>query len=120
MSEHRFPRYPREAMLYALEEQYLRHYSDITTTPTEIVLTYLPDLTTAEADRLTSIVRYGRADTSLTLDEYLAVEPTLAIIRTQRLRTDAQWNALTAAQRDAQLIAWDRAITDLLRALLRD
>lgn len=120
MSTHAFPHYPREAMLYAVVPTYVRIPDSITATATEIVLTFTPDLTAGEAGKLGTLVRYGRAETTLTLDEYAALEGALSDLRAQRTRTDAQWNALTAAQRDAQLIAWCRDITDVLRALLRD
>lgn len=85
------------------------------------VLVFVPPLTAAEQakyDDLALMARFG-ISSSLTLAEFQAIKPALADARTQRQRTDAQWSALTAAQRDTQLIAWCRDLTDVLRALLR-
>lgn len=93
-------------------------WDDATKTATYL---FTPDLTAGEAQTFADLVATFRThDVAITPAEYQAIKPSLATLRTQRQRTDAQWNALTAAQRDTQLIAWSRAITDVLRALLRD
>lgn len=83
--------------------------------------TYTPDLSAGEASTLSDLVAtFHTRDVVLSLAEYQSIKGALADARTQRLRTDAQWTALTAAQRDTQLIAWCRDLTDILRVLLRD
>jgi hypothetical protein len=79
-------------------------------------LTWTPDLTPAEQDALRAAVAAAR----LTVAERTALEPVVAEIRTFRTRTPAEWNALTAAQRDSALIQWCQDLTDVLRAILRD
>jgi hypothetical protein len=80
-----------------------------------------PPLTSAEQTTFDQIVRMARSHvTGLSLAEFTALQPVLTSIRANRTRSDAQWTALTAAQRDTQLIAWCRDLTDVLRALLRD
>lgn len=120
MSVHTFPRYPREAMLYAIDPAILRGASDITTTATDIVLTYTPDLTAAEADVLTQFVRYGRSELDLSFAAYQSITGDLATLRTFRQQSQAQFMALTATQRDRALFDVVNAQTNVLRALLRD
>lgn len=100
---------------------------------------WVPPLTAAEQATLTDLqamARFG-ITTSMTPAEYQAIKGNLAELRpgsalenaltTLRTRTDAQWNALTAAQRQAEQLAWLRDLTDavadlraVLAALLRD
>lgn len=67
---------------------------------------------------LTTMARFG-ITASLSLAEYQALKPQLAEARTFRTRTMAQWNALTATQREADEIQYLNDLTDVLRALLR-
>lgn len=92
---------------------------------TSLTVTFDRDLAPAEQDTARGIAADIRGalhtrDLSLTLAEYQALKSQLAEIRTLRQRTDPQWAALTAAQRDSALIAWCRDLTDVLRALLSD
>lgn len=83
--------------------------------------TWTPDLTAGEAAILARLVAIARSHVDgISPAEWEALEPGIARMRTNRSRTDAQWTAMTAAQRDTALIAWCRDITDVLRALLRD
>lgn len=82
---------------------------------------WTPDLTAAEQATLARIAALGRSRVpGITPAEWEVLEPRIAEMRTLRTRTTAQWSALTAAQRDTDLIAWCRDITDVLRAILRD
>lgn len=84
------------------------------------VLTFEPPLDAAEQTAYAQLLRMARARFAGTLAEWQAIEPHLATLRTFRQRTTAQWNALTAAQRDTQLIAGVNALIDVLRQELRD
>lgn len=81
---------------------------------------FTPDLTAAEQTRLQRIITIARSGLHFTPDELQTLQPVIAEIRSLRQRTNADWSALTAAQRDADLIAWCRDLTDVLRAMLRD
>jgi hypothetical protein len=82
-----------------------------------------PPLTAAE------LVVFGRL-ARLAKSRVLALSPAewasldaddvLARLRTARTRTDAEWSALTAVQRDAALIDAVRAMIDLLRLVVRN
>ena len=80
-----------------------------------------PPLTTAEQATFNDIILFAKLalDSDLSLAEFQAIKPQLAEIRTFRTRTFAQWNALTAAQREADEISYLNDLTDVLRALLR-
>jgi hypothetical protein len=88
-----------------------------------------PPLTVAEQATLADLqlmAKFGIAS-SLTLAEFQAIKPNLAELRpgsalqtaiaALRTRTDAQWNALTAAQRQADQITWLRDLTDAVADL---
>lgn len=82
--------------------------------------TYVPDLTTAEQAQFDDLVAtYHTRNVQLTLAEYRAIKSQIAEIRAFRTRTLAQWNTLTAAQREADEISYLNDLTDVLRALLR-
>lgn len=108
--------------LRRLSESRLRAPTEVTGYPSgdEWTVTYDPDLTTEEADLLQRLRSLIRSAVQVTPDEWDALLPVLVSIRTHRTRTSTEWSAMTAAQRDTALIDWNRNLTDVLRALLRD
>lgn len=84
------------------------------------VLIFDPDLTAEEQQIGQRILRLLRSAVRVTPAEWEALEPVIDSLRTHRTRSDAAWSGMSAANRDAALIDWNRSITDLLRVLLRD
>lgn len=120
MSVHAFPRYPREAMLYADVPTLIRPPVSIVQSATEIVLTFTPDLTAAESSLLDTFVRYGRSETALAFVDWQGIVDDLDAMRTFRQQSQSEFMALTATQRDRALFDVVNAQTNVLRALLRD
>lgn len=90
-----------------------------------VTLTYPADLTVEQravaqgiAADLVGARRTHRG--GLSLDEYRALKADLAVLRTFRQQSQAQFMALTATQRDRALFDAVNAQTNVLRALLRD
>lgn len=120
MSVHAFPRYPREAMLYADVPTLIRPPISIVESETEITLTFDPDLTVEEAALLDAFVRYGRSETTLAFADWQGIVDDLDAMRAFRQQSQAEFMALTATQRDRALFDVVNAQTNVLRALLRD
>ena len=84
-------------------------------------LVFVPPLTVEELAVYARLERAVRsAVPGITPDEWLAIEDDLAVLRTFRQQTQAQFMALTATQRDRALFDVINAQTNVLRALLRD
>lgn len=81
---------------------------------------FVPPLSAAEQTTFAQLQRLARSGADMTLAEWQAIEPHLATLRTFRTRTTAQWNAMTAAQRDTAIIAGVNALIDVLRSEWRD
>jgi len=79
-----------------------------------------PPLTIEEQALYADLLAIARGSLTIDPDDYAAFKAVLPEMRTLRTRTDAQWTAMTATQRDTALIGWCRDLTDVLRALLRD
>lgn len=86
-----------------------------------LVGSWSPPLTTSEQATLADLQTMARFGVSadLSLAEFQALKPRLAEIRTFRTRTTAQWQALSASQREADEVQYLNDLTDVLRALLR-
>lgn len=108
--------------LRALSIRYLREPSNVTADEATGAVSFWfePDLTGDELARFQRLDRIAASAVQITDEEWLRIAPDLLTLRTLRTRTDTDWSALTAAQRDRDLIDWCRSITDILRALLRD
>ena len=92
----------------------------VTFSPPNVVYTFTPDLTAPEQTAFADLVAAGQThDVELTPSEYQAIKAQIAEIKTFRQRSLATWNGLTAAQREADEIAYLNDLTDVLRALLR-
>lgn len=78
------------------------------------------DLTPAELDTMLRLRQRVSRRSLLSSSEWEALTSVITDIRTHRTRSNADWSAMTAAQRDTALIDWCRNLTDVLRALLRD
>ena len=83
----------------------------------QATLIFDQDLSPAEVTTLDEYMRAFKTD--LTRAERNAIEPQIAEIKTFRQRSLATWNGLTAAQREADEIAYLNDLTDVLRALIR-
>lgn len=85
-----------------------------------MVLVFTPDLTANEQQQLDRLARLARSGLNVNQAQWSSLQAVLPEIRAFRTRTMAQWNALTAAQREADEIQYLNDLTDVLRALLRD
>lgn len=109
--------------LVALCRTYLRPPDGYATDDTtgDPTLDFSPALSAGEQSTYNDLLvmaRFG-IEASLTLAEFQAIKSQLAEIRSFRQRSLATWNGLTAAQREADEIAYLNDLTDVLRALLR-
>lgn len=84
------------------------------------VFTFDPPLTAPQQALFDRLLALTRSAIRTTPDEWQTLEPVIDSLRTHRTRSDAAWSGMSAANRDAALIDWNRSITDLLRVLLRD
>lgn len=84
------------------------------------VFVFNPPLTAQEQAAFDRFRALSKSAVQITPAEWEALEPIRDAIKVHRQRTDPQWSALTAAQRDQALIEWCRGLTDVLRAMLRD
>lgn len=86
-----------------------------------MVFTFDPPLTAAEQTLFDNLVRQVRSRVpGITPAEWEALKPNLAALRTFRQQTQAEFMAKTATVRDRELFDAINAITNVLRALLRD
>ena len=111
-----------EARLRDLCGRYLREPVMVTyADPDTFTFVFDPPLTTAEETAYAQLQGSARtAMTDISPSEWSALQPKVAEIRSFRTRTMAQWNALSAANREADEIAYLNDLTDVLRAMLRD
>jgi hypothetical protein len=110
---------PELAEIVALVTRYIRapaEYGD----DNGPFLRFDPPLTSEEQARLDRLRAFLRSAVRVTPEEWDTLVPVIDTLRTHRTRTNTDWSAMTAAQRDTALIDWNRALTDVLRALLRD
>ena len=109
-------------MVQDLCARYLRPVSAWTDDGTGLLAAvFTPPLTTAEQTAFADIqtMAHFGITADISLAEFQAIKPQLAEIRTFRTRTLSAWQALTAAQREADEISYLNDLTDVLRALLR-
>lgn len=82
---------------------------------------FTPDLSAAEqaafADTLATL---RTRDVQLTTDEYAAIKPHLATLRTFQQQSQAEFMAKSAAERDRELFGVVTALLRTVRSLLRD
>ena len=113
--------YGESAIITALCAQYLRPPDHWDSIGPEVAPVFDPPLTVEEQATYARLVRAVRsAVPGITPDEWLAIEDDLAVMRTFRQQTQAQFMALTATARDRALFDVVNAQTNVLRALLRD
>jgi hypothetical protein len=86
-----------------------------------VTATFTPPLTATEQTAFADLQTMARLGitANLTLAEFQAIKSQLLEVRTFRSRTLAQWNALTATQREADQTSYLNDLADVLRALLR-
>jgi hypothetical protein len=114
--------YPTETdwtLIHLAADKFGRHPVQYYRDDGALVLVWDPPLTAQEQQRLDLWKGLVRSAVQISPDEWETLAPLLDSVRTHRARSSAEWSSMTAAQRDTVLIDWLRALTDVVRALLR-